>query len=504
MKNWMALLSLVLMTAGPLSYAGQNVTSPKTAGFTIVDENQKPVANATIMLGYDKGNPFPNNTLTTDSSGVASLPAAWKDALPVTVQAPGYVAATIPTVAPTGSIKIQLSRQEPPNEIEIKGTATGFGNMVDDGKVQFGLVVPAMSKSQMLSFDMSTVISPQTDAINVIGQTLNLPSNITLPDQTVTYIFPIELNKPDYRSYVRSPGQYVMSAVHGNFPMQKVINEYRAGKSIFDMVNDFTFVEGGQTPVSVNGDVSGIDIAVNQTPFNGSVSVTAPQVASNQVVVSLVLNDQNGLFFPSDLKRLTPGQAMSLKSSSPAPSVLSLLLIDSNAKAAVGAVSEAVQQLLPLNLQQPRLPHVNKNPQDFNHMSFALQPATGGVTPQFLPMIDAPAFDPNSYVMTFATPTLPAGMTAVATYAVLSEIQTFSVNNGVQSEQRTRLWEVWSPTWLQKVQLPKFTFTRNANRTYRWDVMFLARPANVPGSSTTVNGVDLQSVTHATRNILAI
>jgi hypothetical protein len=355
----------------------------------------------------------------------------------------------------------------------------------------------------MLAFDMSSVISPQTDTLNIMGNKLDLPSNITLPDQTVTYIFPIQINKPDYRSYVRSPGQYTMSSIHGKFPLQKVISDYRAGKSIFEMVNSFTFIEGGQQNVTVNGDTSGIDIAVNQTPFTGQVSVTAPSYAANQVMVSLVLNEQNGLLFPNDLKRLTPNQTLTLKATGNSPSVLSLLLIDSNAPNIMGGVEETIQQLLPTDLTSSTPMAGSKKPQDFKHLSFAFLPAGGGVAPQFLPMINAPTFDANANVMTFSTPALPAGMTAIATYAVLSEIQTMG-SGSVQSEQRTRIWEVWSPAWLNQVQLPKVSFTRQPNRKYRWDVMFLARPANIPGGTSPVNGVDLQSVTHATRNVLEI
>jgi hypothetical protein len=84
---------------------------------------------------------------------------------------------------------------------------------------------------------------------------------------------------------------------------------------------------------------------------------------------------------------------------------------------------------------------------------------------------------------------------------VLTEIETFGSGHA-QSEQRTRLWEVWSPAWLSQVELPKLNFPRNPNRKYRWEVMFLAQPANLTGGTARVNGVDLQSVTHVTRNTL--
>ena len=46
------LLAMSLLAAGPLAYAQHDA-------FSVVDESSKPVANATILLGYDVGNPFP-------------------------------------------------------------------------------------------------------------------------------------------------------------------------------------------------------------------------------------------------------------------------------------------------------------------------------------------------------------------------------------------------------------------------------------------------------------
>ena len=127
----------------------------------------------------------------------------------------------------------------------------------------------------------------------------------------------------------------------------------------------------------------------------------------------------------------------------------------------------------------------------------------GGVAPQFIPLMNAPTFDSANNVLKMTPPTLPAGLTAVATYAVMTEV--LSLQGGtVQSEQRTRLWEVWSPAWLTQIELPKIAFTRNPARTYRWEVMYLAQPSSVTSGTTSVNGVDLNSVTHVTRNAVSL
>ena len=327
----MKLLSLLaLMFAGSLAFA--------TDVITVVDESQNPVANATVLFGYDSNNPFPGNTLTTDGNGLAQAPGAWKAALPVTVQAPGFVAATIPVAVP-GSMTVQLSHQEMPTPIQIGGQTTGFGTMTDNGKVQFGMVIPAFYRSQLISFDISTIISPQTDQISVLGQNVNLPSNVTLPTQTVTYVFPVKLDKPNYRSYVRYNGSTLMTAMHGNFQLSKVVGEIRAGKSIFDMLNDFAFTEGGTATVNVNGNVQQ-DMPVNQTPFSATSNVQAPQFAANQLMVSMALDSSNGAMLPTDLKRFSSGQANIMHTAGSAPNVISLLMV--NANPFVGAAQKAM------------------------------------------------------------------------------------------------------------------------------------------------------------------
>jgi hypothetical protein len=322
----------------------------------------------------------------------------------------------------------------------------------------------------------------------------------------VTYIFPIQLNKPEYRSYVRSSGTYTMTATHGSFVLQKVMNELKLGKSIFELANCFTFTEGGKREITVSGDVVNQDVAVNTTPFNSTVNVTAPAYANNQVMMSLGLAEEaNGLMIPTDLKRVEAGQSMELKSMGNIPSVLSLLTVDAK-KAATSAIELAMNLLSPMNFSEEltALPKQEfLGAQNFGQLSFALQPARNGAAPEFLPLINPPTLDNGNVLKMDVPATLPAGLVKVATYMVLTEIQTFGTGR-VRSEQRTRLWEIWSSAWLTQVELPKLNFPRNPDRKYRWEVMYLAKPANLTGGTVSINGVELSSVTHVTRNTLEL
>ncbi len=469
----------------------------------VVDQNNQPVANATILLGFEPGNPFPGNVLKTAADGSAGVPGDWKAALPVTVQAAGFITTTLPVMMP-GEHMITVSKVDGAVQMEIKGTTTGFGRLITDGKVDFGMVIPAMSRESMLSFDISSVISPQNDTIEIIGNAVDIPSNVTLPNQEETYIFPITLDKPDYRVYVREPGNYQMFVMHGQFPLQRVVNDIRAGKSIFEVINHFTFLEAGQKSVTVTGNIKNVDLSVNQTPFNSTVALKAPAFPADKVMVSLALSEKSGFYVPTDLKRLTPNQAMNLKSNASlgGGSVLSLLL-DAPTTTVITRLEQALKDLNPL--EKFTRPFAQEDPvaannYNFNKLSFAFTPATGGtVSPQFLPLVAAPTMSGN--VIKVSVPAINAGLTPAAMYMVMSEIETLGTGT-VKSERRTRLWEVWSPGWTTQVELPKIAFTKNPKFKYRWEVLFLARPSNFVFEAAPTDRVDLNTVTHVTRNAM--
>ena len=86
-------------------------------------------------------------------------------------------------------------------------------------------------------------------------------------------------------------------------------------------------------------------------------------------------------------------------------------------------------------------------------------PAAGGVAPQFMNLINPPTFNRTSNMVAMTVPTtVPAGITPVATCMALLQIQTLGTG-ATATEQSTRLWEVWSTTWLQQVELPNIPFT---------------------------------------------
>lgn len=487
----------------------------------VVNESQQPISGASIMIGHDLDDPFQGNLVRTDLKGLASVPTDWKMALPVTISSSSYITTTFANIEPTGQV-FQLHQKDLPAQLEVKGDAIDFEGIRQNGRLDFALIFPALTKRQLLQFDAQSIISPQTDRIRVVTENIDIPSNISLPRQRETYIIPITFNKPTYRMYVKQPGQYRMTAAHGQFPLRQVINDFRSGKSFFEIINHFRFLSGGQKDVQVNGNIDGQDISVNRIPFNADISVTAPQFADENVMISLSLVEQSGLYFPSDLKRVMPGETMNLKVPSNAAEgsyVVSLLtpksqldIVDSiklvpdegngingNARNGNGVQNpelfnhllEGASQKL-FNFLNPKLlPEPEK--EEVTGLSLAMSPAD--TTPEFIGLVRPPELIEGGLKLT--TPEFSNGIMPVATYVIFSEITPGS-SEDLRAEERNRLWEVFVPGWTSYVSLPQVEFEVDPTKQLRWEVFFLGRDSSVESTGEYF----LDGVTHLSRNSL--
>lgn len=471
---------------------------------TVVDERNTPVPNANVLIGQSPGNPFPGNSLTTDASGQIHMPDNFKSEMPMTIQAEGYITQTYLHFSPTATIA-QLRKKEGAKQIEVKGNTTNFTGVVNgDGKIDFGLVIPSMTKSQLLAFDLSTVLSPESDPISIAGRDIQIPSNITLPEQSETYIIiPVSLNKPQYRSYVRDPGSHHFTGVHGWFPMKQVVDAIRGGKSFFEVINYFQFTSVGGRDIGADDAVASQDINVNQSPMDTSINIRAPAFDASKVMLSLALANNNGQLAVTDLKRLNPNQAMTLKGSSQLGTrgVLSALMNSSSVNSVIEDVgaNDLIALDRSLNHMFSLTPSVDASP-NFRQLSFVFQNQGEGA-PTFMPLVAAPQL--SNGVLQLQAPSLPAGLRVLGTYIVYSDI--LPGNGGsVKSETRTRLWELWQDGWVNTVNLPAVTFDKVAGHTYRWEVLYLA--TNNPNVDMTSDGsvFNVDAITHVSRNAVNV
>lgn len=489
------------------AYAGQQtLQTDSSSRLTVLDDNHTPVGNATVMIGMAPNNPFPGNVITTNAGGQVDLPSQFQTAQPVTVSANGYVTQTYLGFVPGTSQMIQMHHADGQSKIEIAGTTTNYPGIVNgDGKIHFGLVMPALNREDMMSFDMSTIISPENDTISVVGQSIQIPSNLALPKQSQTYIvMPINLNKPAYRYYVRDPGTYTLTALHGYFPLKQVVDDMRAGKSILDEINYFTFATSGNISVEATADSTGHDISLNQSQMSVPVNANAPTFGNGNAVLSLAMAEtSSGQYFATDIKRMTSGQPMTMKTIPNVAGTAIMQAMVANPSSVPAETTVTADDLLNVAKHLSRIfnlfTDVTGSTPNMNQLSIVLQNA-GDAAPMMMPLINPPTLA-NGQIQ-LSAPTLPAGLQAIGTYAVYSDI--LPTGGGqVHSEIRTRLWELWNDGFVNNMTLPQVTFPTTPGHTYRWEVLYLAKPTSA-GPVLGDRSFDINTVTHISRNILNV
>jgi hypothetical protein len=358
------------------------------------------------------------------------------------------------------------------DRLHLGGETTGFGSLKRDGKVDFALVTPSLSRMDLLNFDLSTLISPESDPITVVGKQFDLPSNISLPDQTENYLFiSIHLNKPGFRTFVKNPGSYTFSALRGQFPVKEVVDDFRNHKSIFDILNRFQFLGGGQIDADLTTSIDNQSISVDQFTFDQETEVTGPQVADGQLVFSLTLSDNQGKLSPVDLKRLIPGKTQKLKLASQGEAyLLSALTVKKSGE------------------EMP----------DFSRLSLSLLPVGFSATPDFLPLTESPSYADE--VLTLHPPQLTADQEPVAVYVTFSEIKPIG-SGSVKTEEKNTLWESWTDGFSTELKVPALNYDKKPGYSYRFEVLYLVHDRRV---AVTEGAEALDRVTHISRNLVEV
>ncbi|HRO67611.1 MAG TPA: hypothetical protein PL182_08610, partial [Pseudobdellovibrionaceae bacterium] len=374
----------------------------ESLGFiSVLDENDRPLAGAKILIGNALNDPFSGNFLTANQQGQVMAPDAWTEALPVTVQANGHVRLTHFMRAPGGAT-FRLKANSLPPKIEISGVTTGHTLKDNDGQIDFGLVISALTRNDILAFDLTKVISSQMDSISVIGQKLDLPSNVALPRQRESYILPIRLEKPSYRLSFAKEGVQRVFAAQGRFPFKSVVDDARKGVPFYDLINHFSIMGGVVRDLQIKGPGK-VDLPVNELKFATRRNFKAPALGGNEVMISMAVADLNGWLVPTDVKKLGSNESRALS-----------VMNDGNILA-LGVLKKSDEF----------------EGAGMDRLSAVLSPfTTSGFTPQFLSLIPDPQVL-SSGDLRFTRPSqAPSSVNALATIAIYSEIKEIPTNNG--------------------------------------------------------------------------
>ncbi len=468
----LALATVALSTAAHAQSLSTMAPLWSAFNLTVTDTQGQPVPNAQILIGTDTNLPFQGNVLTTDEQGQAALPQEWTQTEPVTITAPGFVKATYLELAPgIQTLVIRKPTIQAAKRFELKGNSSGFGQLKNDGVFDLGLVVQAVPRAQLSTISLQSLISPETDRLTVLGQTVDLPSNITIPEQTESYIFPLKFSKPGYRLYLPQDGAWQIASLHASVPFKATIDALQNGKSIVDIVNTFNFREGSITPVNLTQASTTQDVVVNQIPFVKNLNFKAPAYDASLTLLTISLANTNGSFYPTDIKNVAPNATVAL--AAPQGAAQDGMILAAFKKAGTKTTGPEADQYsavtLPNNEQRPFDP---------------------------IRMVNSPQVNQDQLVLD--TPTATPELNPIMTYGVFSKV-TAITQGKLKMETKEALWDVWAPNWVNKLDLPKNPLPQiGAGQSLRWEVgfaaQFVGQKSLPPGPGA------LEKITHVSRS----
>lgn len=452
--------------------SGAVVISTSAQMMTITDSTGAPVAGAKVMIGVRENVPFPGNVLTTDAQGQVAMPAEWTDAQPVTIDAPGFVRATYFETMPQ-TATLAVNRLVIPQRLELKGEAQAFSNVSKDKFMDVALLFPALPRSAVNTLSVGALISPEIDTISVMGQKMEIPSNVAIPKQTEDYILPITIEKDSYRMYLPTPGTWKIAAVHARFPFKKTVDALRGGQSFFDIINTFEFIEGSITDMAINKSTQSTNIRVNSAAFAKSIPFAAPRYEQGFNMLALALSESNGLFYVTDVKNMAP-----------------------QTKQMLSAPKMAGNALVVAALRRADAPTDGAGVEELSAVTLA---ANQSVAFDFLPVVKAPAFAGTS--LTLEAPRSVGSVDPVMTYAILNKIE--KVGQGqMKLEQKTAQWELYAPSWATRLDLPEMPkLPSKQGEKFRWEVTFGGHFAG-QGGTMSAGPATLGRLSHITRSAL--
>lgn len=441
----------------------------------IVNSAQQPIPNAKVLAGMALNVPVENNFLVSDANGDVQLPASFTSDWPLTIEASGFVRQTIFGFKPEQQT-ITLNRKLNSTKLELNGQVLGLPVKDFDDQIDFGLVMPALSRMDMLNFDLATVLSPYSDVISVVGQKLNIPTNVSLPSQKERYFLSITLDKPKYRLFFNEPSTRRVFAAKGRFPFKTVVEEIRNDKQFFELINYFSITGGSYRDVQVTNNTNTQDFPSNELNFSQKKTFKSPNFNRDEVFISLAAADLDGTFVPTDIKKVDAQKAQGLNTLANQDSFLVSALLKTN-----------------------EFGNGNASPR----MSASLKKFNEGMTPALLPMIANPTVANNGGTLRLPEVKGPASVAPTATVMVLSLVQQVkSGDNNV--EVLDRQWEVYSSGWKSQVDMPQWPNDAKLNGKKRWEVNFIGTESETqPMQAPSQFGMSLvNSATHVTRSAI--
>ena len=411
----------------------------------VIDSLNRPIANAQVLIGSAVGSPFKNNLFTTDKNGTITTITGWTIPAHVTADAPGFIRQTLLSQQP-GLLTLKLNAVYLPTSAVVTGQVTALPVVDKDKMIDFGLVMSALTRADLLNFDLASVISPINDIMKVSSYEIPVPTNVSLPKQKESYIIGLTIEKPVYRYFSPTLGTRRLYAAAGRFPFKQVVDELRGGKPFYEVINYFDLRGGGFRDVTLNNTTTNLDIPANELSFTKPVSIASPQLNADEIFIGLTASEVSGYMIPTGMKNMA-----------------------SNTTVALNAIDN--KPAFTVNVIKKQSEFMASTPGS-DRLSASVLPYIANAKPNMLPLVSDPSVtNTNGYVITMPTAPNVAGIYSLAVTAMISDL----VVSGPADKPVTevvRKWEVLGNRWPATIQLPNWPLDQNTNKK-RFEVNFV-------------------------------
>lgn len=442
----------------------------------VVDELGKGVSGATVQLGVRPGVPFSGNVLKTDARGMVEAGAAelwardWNE-IPVTVEAPGFIRSTVYGISREEN-RIVLSRARSMGKTELIGKTTGYGRLSSNGTLDVSLVFPSVLEKDLGRLELTSLIGAGVDRVSVYGQDLELPENLSVPQQTETFMgfIPVTLDKLQYRVRFPFEGDLGVSAVRAQFDFKKTVGDLRDGKSFFDIINRFQFRSMATRNLALKPGVQAIDLPIDETKLVPKIAVLGAGIPKGYAMIAIAAQGKGGRFSVSDVKRLLPGEKQTL------------MTVDRPS-----AAIDTVRVVRSLKKYQPS--RTDFSGYDYEEMSSVVSPMTfspataSAPTVQFLEFLKPVTTSGRSVHLD--APTAAGGVTIVKGRLLLSAVKPVS-SGSLWLVEKAPIWEFRFRGARSRIDLPSFGSDPWASKgRYRWEHEYVGHDVVAPSNELT-------------------
>lgn len=215
--------------------------------------------------------------------------------------------------------------------LTIEGSVDGYNTRNFDNKLDFGLVIPTLSKKQVMDFSLSSVLSTETDVIRAAGQSIRVPSNLSLPRQSERYFITIRINKPKFRLPIHSAElPKTVAVLEGHMPFESTVDALRGGSPLFSVINSFTFKSFTLAPITDLEEE--VQITAGENTIEGDETEFALPLETDKDYVSLGLNlnstfseEGETTYFPIGIKTLERPQNLKTLGETTTPAIVTVL-----------------------------------------------------------------------------------------------------------------------------------------------------------------------------------